>query len=57
MILLSLLNMLVTVSDLILLFAFPFLVTVRFGLGQQVACGERLSRYDCFGLEEGGGMR
>lgn len=45
MILLSLLNVLVTVSDLISLFMFPFLVTARFGLSQQVARGELLSRY------------
>jgi len=48
-ILLGLLNMLVTVSDLVLLFIFPLLVTVRFGLGQEVARGKRLSRHDVLG--------
>jgi hypothetical protein len=45
-ILLGLLDMLVTVSDLILFSVFPLLVTLRFGLSQQLPRGDRLSRHD-----------
>ena len=54
-ILLGLLNMLMTVSDLVLLFMFSFLVTVCFGLSQQVARCELLSRHDVLDWARGKG--
>ena len=46
--------MLVAVSDFVLLLVFPFLVPIRFGLSQQVACGKRFSGHNGLGRKEGG---
>jgi hypothetical protein len=46
LILFSLLDVLVTIPDLVLLCVFSSLVTVRLGLSQQVVCGNNSSHHD-----------